>query len=84
MGEIKVKVSDETEKKFRQAAMARFGYCRGSISTAAENAFSEWANEAGTKKPVSFRGLAKTKLNEKDLDKFVEKSKKSLFHHEEL
>ena len=45
MGEIKVKVSDETEKKFRQAAMARFGYARGSISTAAENAFSEWASQ---------------------------------------
>ena len=36
------------------------------------------------KKPVSFRGLARTKLSEKELDEFIEKSKKSLFHNEEL
>ena len=31
------------------------------------------------KKPVSFRGIAKTNLNDKELDKAIEESKKSLF-----
>lgn len=31
------------------------------------------------KKPVSFRGIAKTKLSEKELDKSIEESEKSLF-----
>ncbi len=45
MGEIKVKVSDETEKKFRRAAMEKFGYAKGSISAAAEKAFSGWVDQ---------------------------------------
>ena len=32
MGEMKVKISDETEKVFREAAMKAFGYGKGSIS----------------------------------------------------
>ena len=31
------------------------------------------------KKPVSFRGIAKTNLNDKELDKAIGESKKSLF-----
>lgn len=36
------------------------------------------------KKPVSLRGIAKTKLNANKLDTEIEKSKKSLFSHEEV
>ena len=43
---------------------------------------SGYGNEI--KKPVSFRGLAKTKFTTKDVDKAIEKSRKSLFHHEEI
>jgi len=43
MGYIKIQVSDEVEKRFRQAAMSRFGYTKGALSLAAERAFSEWA-----------------------------------------
>lgn len=43
MGYIKIQVSDEVEKRFRHAAMSRFGYTKGSLSLAAERAFSEWA-----------------------------------------
>ncbi len=45
MGNIKIKISNETEKRFRQVAMARFGYAKGSISIAAEKAFSEWVSQ---------------------------------------
>jgi len=45
MGEIKVKVSDETERKFREAAMRTFGYGKGSISAASERAFAEWTGQ---------------------------------------
>lgn len=45
MGEMKVKVSDETEKRFREAAMRTFGYTKGSISAASEKAFSVWISQ---------------------------------------
>lgn len=32
-------------------------------------------------KPVSFRGMAKTKLSDKELDEEIRKAKKSLFKH---
>lgn len=43
MGEVKVKLSDETEAAFRKRAMETFGYAKGSISEAAEQAFKGWA-----------------------------------------
>jgi len=42
MAGIKVYVSDEVEEKFRRLAMMVYGYGRGSISKAAEEAFSLW------------------------------------------
>ncbi len=35
----------------------------------------------GKKKPVSFSGMAKTKLSDKELDEEIRKAKKSLFKH---
>ena len=55
MGEIKVKVSDETERKFREAAMRTFGYGKGSISAASEKAFSDWV---GQNEMVDIREIA--------------------------
>ena len=43
MGEVKFKVSDETETAFRKSAMERFGYSKGSLSEAADHALKEWA-----------------------------------------
>jgi hypothetical protein len=40
---MKVEVSEETERKFRRAAMKRFGYRKGALSAAAEEAFRKWA-----------------------------------------
>lgn len=42
MGEVKVKLSDEAEAAFRKAAMEKFGYSKGSLSSAAEEAVWGW------------------------------------------
>jgi len=42
MPSIKVQVSEETERRFRETAMKRFGYEKGALSLAAERALSEW------------------------------------------
>jgi bifunctional pyridoxal-dependent enzyme with beta-cystathionase and maltose regulon repressor activities len=42
MGEIKIKISDEIERKFREMAMKNFGYSKGSISQAAQKAIADW------------------------------------------
>ena len=39
---LRVKVSEEIERKFRELAMKRFGYMKGSLSKAAEEAFLMW------------------------------------------
>jgi len=39
---IKVYVSDNVEKKFRRLAMSVYGYGKGSLSKAAEEAFLLW------------------------------------------
>jgi hypothetical protein len=54
MGEIKVSVPDEKEEKFRKAAMKVFGHKRGTISKAATEALSEWADR------ISFETDVKT------------------------
>jgi hypothetical protein len=43
MPSLKVQLSEETEKKFREAAMRHFGYGKGALSLAAERALSDWA-----------------------------------------
>jgi len=53
MGYIKVQVSDLVEKKFRQAAMKRFGYVKGALSLAAEKALLEWSDKELTREEVS-------------------------------
>ena len=45
MGTVKVNVPDEDEEIFREAAMDVFGHKRGSISSAAAEAFREWAEK---------------------------------------
>lgn len=42
---VKAYVRDEVEKKFRRLAMAVYGYGRGSLSKAAEEAFERWTAE---------------------------------------
>ncbi len=77
MAGIKVYVSDATEQKFRKASMQVFGYHRGSLSSAAEQAFEVWSKNiletdkspAIPKDPVAaIKGLlAKTRFTSVEL-----------------
>ncbi|MBI2044620.1 hypothetical protein HYT23_01030 [Candidatus Pacearchaeota archaeon] len=42
MGELKIKLPEKIEEKFRRLAMAKFGYQKGSISEAAQEAIESW------------------------------------------
>ncbi len=44
MGSIKVIIDDGVERKFRQAAMKKYGYGKGALSDAAETALAEWSS----------------------------------------
>jgi len=43
--ELKVYLPEELEKKFRRLSMSVYGYGRGSLSKAAEEAFRRWCAE---------------------------------------
>jgi len=45
MGELKIYLSDSLNEKFRRIAMSVYGYGRGSLSKAAEEAFTKWCAE---------------------------------------
>ena len=42
---IKVYISDEVDKKFREMAMKLYGYGKGSLSIASEKAFAAWLSQ---------------------------------------
>jgi hypothetical protein len=42
MGQIRGVVSEDLEKKFRKVAMKKFGYGKGSLSKALEEAMHRW------------------------------------------
>ncbi|RJS88058.1 hypothetical protein CW704_00890 [Candidatus Bathyarchaeota archaeon] len=45
MGGIKVYISDDVERRFREVAMKLFGYRKGSLSIASEKAISAWLSQ---------------------------------------
>jgi len=45
MGEIRGVVSEEVEEKFRKLAMRKFGYGKGSLSKALEEALLHWIDK---------------------------------------
>lgn len=45
MGEIKVYIPDDLERKFREIAMRLYGYGKGSLSIASEKAISAWLSQ---------------------------------------
>jgi hypothetical protein len=47
MAETKIYIDDNVDKKLREEAMARFGYGRGSISSAVEEAIVQWLRRDG-------------------------------------
>ena len=42
MAGMRLQVKEEVERRFREAAMKRFGYGKGSLSRAAEEAIQMW------------------------------------------
>ena len=48
MGEVKIYLPDELKKEFKKRSMETFGYGRGSISKAAEQAIRMWTSEKET------------------------------------
>lgn len=51
---LRLQVRDDLEKRFREAAMRRFGFGKGSLTRAAEQAFERWLSTA--KDNVRFEG----------------------------
>ena len=48
---LKVDLEKELEYKFREAAMKKFGYSKGSIQKASREALSSWVMQQSTKIP---------------------------------
>ena len=61
MAETKIYIDDAIDMKLRELAMKRFGYGKGSISKAAEEAIEQW--------------IGRTETVEKRLSELVEKAK---------
>ena len=51
---MRLKVRDDLEKRFRETAMRRFGFGKGALTRAAEQAFERWLSTA--KENVRFEG----------------------------
>ncbi len=66
MGEVKIYLSDELDRRFRKAAMEAYGYGRGSISRAAEEAFLEWCRKREATRQT--QDQTKATSSEKPLD----------------
>lgn len=45
MGKVVLTVSDELEARFREKAMKRFGYKRGAMKKAVEEALAKWLKD---------------------------------------
>jgi hypothetical protein len=52
---LRVQLSPNLEQKFREAAMRRFGYGKGALSKAAEEAILKWLSTT-EKEPAPFEG----------------------------
>ena len=51
MGEIRGVVSGDVENKFRRLAMKKFGYGKGSLSKALEEALRQWIKLLESRQP---------------------------------
>lgn len=47
---LRVQIDQKLERKFRELAMKKFGYTKGSLSKAAEEAFIQWTSTLGAEK----------------------------------
>lgn len=75
MGQMKIILPDEVERTFREVAMRRFGYQRGSISEASVEAIKYWSKMNQIK-----RTPKKTFMELRGLLKHVKKTSVELQH----
>ncbi|MAH07306.1 hypothetical protein CMI38_03600 [Candidatus Pacearchaeota archaeon] len=67
---LKIEFNEEFERRFRELAMRKFGFLKGSIKKASEEALSEWMRYEGEGTPKindpinAIRGLLKDSLGE--------------------
>lgn len=54
MAGLRLQVRSDLEKRFREAAMRRFGFGKGALTRAAEQAFERWLSTS--KENVRFEG----------------------------
>jgi len=54
MAGLRLQVRDDLERRFREMAMKRFGFEKGALTRAAEQAFERWLSSA--KEDVQFEG----------------------------
>jgi len=54
MAGLRLQLRDDLEKRFRETAMRRFGFGKGALTRAAEQAFERWLSTA--KENVRFEG----------------------------
>jgi hypothetical protein len=52
---LRVQINPKVEEKFREAALKRFGYGKGALSKAAEEAILKWLSTT-EKEPANFEG----------------------------
>jgi hypothetical protein len=52
---LRVQVNNKLEQRFREAAMRRFGYGKGALSKAAEEAIQNWISTL-EKETITFEG----------------------------
>lgn len=66
MAVLKVNISSELGKKFREIAMKKYGYTRGALSTAAQTALAGWTlkTEKTEKAKEVMRGHIKNPVDE--------------------
>lgn len=78
MAGLRLQLRDDLERRFRETAMRRFGFGKGALTRAAEQAFERWLSTA--KEGVRFEGdpvkaidgiLGEVKLNSVELQHSV-------------
>jgi hypothetical protein len=81
MAGLRLQVREDLEKRFRETAMRRFGFGKGALTRAAEQAFERWLSTA--KENVRFEGdpmkaidgiLGEMKMNSVELQHSVRRA----------
>lgn len=82
MAGLRLQVRDDLERRFRETAMKRFGFGKGALTRAAEQAFERWLSTA-KQEDVRFEGdpvkaidgiLEEMKLSSVDLQHSVRRA----------